>query len=84
MNRRESTPTPIAEPPRAVNRDTFVYGGLGLTTAKTATGTTEYVRCSCGLLNNERTPDGKKYDYLFDGLDSVVGMTDSTGQEVNG
>ncbi|WP_126579431.1 RHS repeat-associated core domain-containing protein [Tengunoibacter tsumagoiensis] len=66
-----------------VNSDTFVYGGLGLTTAKTAAGTTEYVRCSCGLLNNERTPDGKKYYYLFDGLGSVVGMTNSAGQEVN-
>ncbi|GCE13343.1 type IV secretion protein Rhs [Tengunoibacter tsumagoiensis] len=66
-----------------VNSDTFVYGGLGLTTAKTTAGTTEYVRCSCGLLNNERTPDGKKYYYLFDGLGSVVGMTNSTGQEVN-
>ncbi|GCE13356.1 RHS repeat-associated core domain-containing protein [Tengunoibacter tsumagoiensis] len=61
----------------------FVYGGLGLTRAKTTAGTTEYVRCSCGLLNNERTPDGKKYYYLFDGLGSVVGMTNSTGQEVN-
>ncbi|GCE13355.1 RHS repeat domain-containing protein [Tengunoibacter tsumagoiensis] len=41
------------------------------------------MRCSCSLLNNERTPDGKKYYYLFDGLGSVVGMTNSTGQEVN-
>jgi RHS repeat-associated protein len=46
-------------------------------------GPTEFVRCSCGLLNNERTPDGKKYYYLFDGLGSIVGMTDSTGSEVN-
>ncbi|GCE12156.1 hypothetical protein [Tengunoibacter tsumagoiensis] len=28
-------------------------GGLGLTTAKTSAGSTEYVCCSCGLLNNE-------------------------------
>ena len=41
------------------------------------------MRCSCGLLNNERTPDGKKYYYLFDGLGSIVGMTDSSGSEVN-
>lgn len=66
-----------------VNSDTFVYGGLGLTSVKTLAGTTAYVRCSCGLLNNERTPDGKKYYYLFDGLGSVVGMTNSSGQEVN-
>ncbi|GCE12152.1 hypothetical protein [Tengunoibacter tsumagoiensis] len=44
----------------SVNSNSFVYGGLGLTRANTAAGTTEYVRCSCGLLNNERTPDGKK------------------------
>jgi RHS repeat-associated protein len=41
------------------------------------------VRCSCGLLNHERTPDGKKYYYLFDGLGTIVGMTDSTGSDVN-
>jgi RHS repeat-associated protein len=34
-------------------------------------------------LNDERTPDGKKYSYLFDGLGSIVGMTDSSGTEVN-
>jgi hypothetical protein len=28
-------------------------------------------------------PDGKKYYSLFDGLGSIVGMTDSTGNEVN-
>ena len=42
------------------------------------------MRCSCGLLNDERTPDGKKHSSLFDSLDSVVGPTDSsTGSEVN-
>jgi uncharacterized protein RhaS with RHS repeats len=46
-------------------------------------GTTAFVRCSCGLLNDERTPDGKKYYYLFDGLGSIVAMTNSTGAEVN-
>ncbi|MFL5666277.1 MAG: RHS repeat-associated core domain-containing protein [Ktedonobacteraceae bacterium] len=46
-------------------------------------GTMYFRRCSCGLLNHERTPDGKKYYYLFDGLGSIVGMTDSAGNEVN-
>jgi hypothetical protein len=41
-----------------------------------------FVRCSCGLLNNGRTSSGKYY-YLFDGLGSIVGMTDSKGNEVN-
>ncbi len=66
-----------------VNTDTFVYTGLGLSAQTTASGTTHFVRCSCGLLNNERTPDGKKYYYLFDGLGTIVGMTDSTGSDVN-
>jgi len=66
-----------------VNTDTFVYSGLGLSARTDVSGTTHFVRCSCGLLNNERTPDGKKYYYLFDGLGSIVGMTDSSGNEVN-
>ena len=60
-----------------------VYTGLGLSTEKTsATNTNEYVRCSCGLLNSERTTAGNVYYYLFDGLGSVVGMTDSSGNLV--
>src|SRR5207248_7482952 len=41
-----------------VNTTTFDYSGLGLSRQTDSTGTTHYVRCSCGLLNNERTPDG--------------------------
>ncbi len=66
-----------------VNTTSYVYGTLGLASQQTSSGTTAYVRCSCGLLNNERTPDGKKYYYLFDGLGSIVAMTDGTGKEVN-
>ncbi len=66
-----------------VNTDAFVYTGLGLSARTDVSGTTHFVRCSCGLLNNERTPDGKKYYYLFDGLGSIVGMTDSSGNEVS-
>ena len=36
-----------------------VYTGLGLSNEINASGTTEYIRCCCGLLNSERTPDGK-------------------------
>src|SRR6266699_836640 len=66
-----------------VNTDAFVYTGLGLSARTDASGTTHFVRCSCGLLNNERTPDGKKYSYLFDGLGSIVGLTNSAGNEIN-
>ena len=67
-----------------INNDTFGYGTLGLTLhAISGQGTTDFVRCSCGLLNNERTGSGQKYYYLFDGLGSIVGMTDSHGSEVN-
>ena len=65
------------------NGTSTLYSGLGLSNETSASGTTEYTRCSCGMLINERTPDGKKYYYLFDGLGSVIGMTDSTGAEVN-
>ena len=67
----------------SVNGNSTLYSGLGLNTETSASGITEYTRCSCGMLINERTPDGKKYYYLFDGLGSVIGMTDSTGAEVN-
>jgi len=58
-----------------VNSDTFVYSGLGLSSQKDSGGTTYYSRCSCGLLNHETLPNGKKYYYLFDGLMSIVGLT---------
>ena len=67
----------------SINGDTEVYTGLGLSTIKMISGTTEFVRCSCGLLNNERTSNGSKYYYLFDGLGSIVEMTDSSGNAVN-
>ncbi|GCE18180.1 RHS repeat-associated core domain-containing protein [Dictyobacter kobayashii] len=44
---------------------------------KKAGNATEYIRCSCGLLNSERTSAGKVYYYLFNGQGSIVGMTDS-------
>ena len=65
------------------NAQTDIYTSLGLSSEKSTSGTTEYVRCSCGLLNSLHTPDGKKYYYLFDGEGSIVGVTDSTGTDVN-
>ena len=66
------------------NSTTFNYSGLGISSQKDSSGTTYYIRCSCGLLNSERTPDGKTHYYLFDALDSVVGLTDSqTGNDDN-
>src|SRR5205807_1709676 len=67
-----------------VNTTTYDYSGLGLSQQQDSSGNkTHYVRCSCGLLNNERTPDGHKYHYLFDGLGSIVGLTDGSGAKVN-
>jgi RHS repeat-associated protein len=66
-----------------VNSTTDAYSGLGLSYETTSSGTTYYTRCSCGLLINERLPSGGKDYYLFDGLGSVVGLTDSSGSEVN-
>ncbi|GER88519.1 hypothetical protein KDW_26810 [Dictyobacter vulcani] len=65
------------------NGTSTVYTGLGLSSEKSTGGTTEYVRCSCGLLNSERTPDGNAYYSFFDALGSIVAMTDSTGAVVN-
>ncbi len=60
-----------------------MYTSLGLSTEQTsATNTNEYVRSSGGMLNSERTTAGNVYYYLFDGLGSIVGMTDSTGNLV--
>ncbi|WP_443090041.1 RHS repeat domain-containing protein [Dictyobacter kobayashii] len=62
--------------------NTAVYSGLGLSTEKVGSTNYEYVRCSCGLLNSERTSAGKVYSYLFNGQGSIVGMTDSAGNLV--
>jgi YD repeat-containing protein len=66
-----------------VNSATFIFSGLGLSSRTDSNGTTYFTRCSCGLLNSERATDGKVYYYLFDGLGSIVAMTDSTGAKVN-
>ncbi|GCE25904.1 hypothetical protein KDA_13880 [Dictyobacter alpinus] len=63
------------------NGNSTIYTGLGLSSEKVAGNTTEYVHFSCGMLNSERTSAGKVYYYLFDGLGSIVGMTDSASYD---
>ncbi|HLJ32500.1 MAG TPA: hypothetical protein VKU38_02565, partial [Ktedonobacteraceae bacterium] len=66
-----------------INSTTLDYSVLGLSQQSDTTGTTHFTRCSCGLLNNERIPNGSRYYYLFDGLGSIVGMTSDSGNKVN-
>jgi len=56
----------------------------GISSQTDSSGTTYYTRCSCakGTLVDERTPAGAYY-YLFDGLGSIVGLTDSNGTLVS-
>ncbi len=62
------------------NNTSYVYSWNGLSSQTDSSGTTYYTRCSCakGTLVDERTPSGTYY-YLFDGLGSIVGLTDSNG-----
>ena len=60
----------------------FQYGLVGLASQTGSGATTYYTRTPSGQLVSERTPGGTYY-YLFDGLGSVVGLTDSTGNLVN-
>ncbi len=62
---------------------TFVNAPFGISsqTDPTSSQTTYFTRESSGVLVSERTPSGTFY-YLFDGLGSVVGLTDSNGNLV--
>ena len=51
---------------------------LGLGTRADAAGRTSFTRDPDGRLIGERRPDGNYY-YLFDGLGSITGLTNSTG-----
>src|SRR5579884_478871 len=66
-----------------INSTSYVYSLLGLSSQTDSSGTTYYTRCSCSQLLDEVKPDGSKYYYLFDGLGSVIGMTNSSGSLVN-
>jgi RHS repeat-associated protein len=62
----------------------YVYSFNGISSQTDSSGTTYYTRCNCakGTLVDERTPSGTYY-YLFDGLGSIVGLTDSNGTLVS-
>jgi len=65
----------------------FTYNVLGCGGASAGTnGNTAYTRDNKGQLTEERLPNGGSYTpyyYLFDGLGSVVGLTDGSGNLVN-
>jgi RHS repeat-associated protein len=61
-----------------VNSTNFVYSGLGCDCESNAAGSTYYTHDASGHLIDERTSTGTYY-YLFDGLGSVVGLTNSMG-----
>ncbi len=61
-----------------VNSTNYVYSSLGCDCESKSAGSTYYTHDQKGQLIDERTATGTYY-YLFDGLGSVVGLTDSTG-----
>lgn len=60
----------------------YASGLLGVQSEKTGTTTTSYLRDEKGKLVSQRV-GMTAYYYLFDGLGSVVGLTDSSGTLVN-
>jgi len=61
----------------------YQYDNTGLSTVATSAGTTSITNGPNGELVSERVPGRGTYYYLFDGLGSVVGVTDSSGNLVN-
>jgi RHS repeat-associated protein len=59
----------------------FVNSPLGVSSQVDSTGATYFTRDNQNNLIDERTPSGAYY-YVFDGLGSVVGLTDSSGAKV--
>lgn len=60
--------------------DSYTNGPLGVTSRTPSGGSpTYYVRDNKGQLMGEELPSGAHDYYLFDGLGSVVGLTNSTG-----
>ncbi|MGH2597261.1 MAG: DNRLRE domain-containing protein [Actinomycetota bacterium] len=66
----------------AAGTTTFVTNILGISSETTAGQTIRYTRDPSGNLLDERMSTGNFY-YSVDGLGSVVGLTNSTGQLVN-
>ena len=67
----------------AIGSNSYTYSVLRPSNQSDTSGTAYYTRCSCGLLVNERLPNSSKDYYLFDGLGSIVGLTNSSGSEGN-
>ena len=61
----------------------YTYDGTGMGSIVTSAGTTYVTNGPNGQLISERVPGRGTYYYLFDGLGSVVGVTDSSGNVVN-
>ena len=66
----------------AAGGSSFRHGLLGLSSAADGGGTTSYTRDQRGNMVGQRAPAGRYY-YLFDGLGSVVALTDSAGNVAN-
>ncbi|MDQ3915516.1 MAG: DUF6531 domain-containing protein [Actinomycetota bacterium] len=64
----------------------FGYNVLGLSAQSDkgsgVANTTYFTRDNKGTLVSQRSPGGNTHYYLFDGLGSVVGLTDASGNEV--
>jgi len=61
----------------------YTYDDTGMGSVVTSAGTTYITNGPNGQLISERVPGKGTYYYLFDGLGSVVGLTDSSGNVVN-
>ena len=61
----------------------FKHSTLGLTSQTDGSGTSYFTRDNTGLLVGERLPGGSRFYSLYDGLGSVVALTDSSGAVVN-
>ena len=59
----------------------YVNAPFGISSQTNSSGATYYTRDNQGNLADERAPSGT-FSYLFDGLGSIVGLTDSSGNLV--
>jgi RHS repeat-associated protein len=59
----------------------YVNAPFGISSQTSSSGTTYYTRDNRGNLVDERTPSGT-FSYLFDGLGSIVGLSNSSGNLV--
>jgi RHS repeat-associated protein len=62
---------------------TFINSLLGVSSQTDSSGTAAFTRDPQGNLLEKRGPQGNAY-YLFDGLGSVIGLTDANGNLIDG